>query len=108
MNEKPPLPFFGAPVRQVATSAVPPLTDLALDVLADNPDAIFDLGGIAEHLTVGLLAKIMRRGRLDYRLACVFRDCGHRDISEAMQSLDLFAAVPTHNVLGPRGSGGCR
>ena len=80
---------------------------LALDVLADNPSGIVDLRGTAEHLTVQLLGRVMQRGRLDYRLACVFRDCGHRDLSEAMQSLDLFAAVPTHNALGSR-HGGCR
>ena len=106
----PPLPFFGSPQRARA-SAVPPLTDLALDALADNAAGIVDLQGISEDLTIALLGKIMQRGRLDYRLACIFRDSGHRDISEAMSSLDLFAAVPSHNALGSRGAlgfGGCR
>ena len=101
----PALPFYGSPKRP--TPSIPPLTELALDSLADNPGGIIDLGGIAEHLTVALLGKIMQRGRLDYRLACIFRDAGHRDISDAMRELDLFAAVPSHNALGSR-FGGCR
>ena len=107
MDKPPPLPFFGSPKRP-ATSRVPPLTELALECVADNCAGIVSLAGIDQHFVVSLLAKIMQRGRLDYRLACVFRDCGHRDLSEAMQSLDLFSSMPTHNVLGPRGSGGCR
>lgn len=102
----PPLPFFGAPVRQAASS-VPPLTEMALNVLADNCADIPNLQGIPEELLVSLLGKIMQRGRLDYRMALVFIDSGHEDIADAMKSLDLFAAVPSHNAINYRG-GGCR
>ena len=86
-----------------------PLFDLALDALADNSADIVELRGIAEELTIALLGKVLQRGRLDFRLACVFRDAGHRELSEAMQSLDLFSAVPSYNAIGHRGgAGGCR
>lgn len=103
------LPFVGTPTRQVA-STVPPLTELCLDSIAENCANLVDLRGVAEEQTIALLGKIMSRGRLDYRLACIFRDAGHRELSEAMQSLDLFAAVPSHMALGHRGGfgGGCR
>ena len=106
MAERPPLDFSGgrAPAQQ---RNVPRLADLALDALADNSADIHSLVGIAEELTIALLGKVMQRGRLDFRLACVFRDAGHRELSEAMQSLDLFSAVPSHNAIGHRG-GGCR
>ena len=105
MAAAPPLPFFGSPKRPAPS--IPPLTELALDALADNPSGLVDLRGIAEHLIVALLGKIMERGRLDYRLACLFRDAGHRDLADAMRELDLFAAVPSHNSIGER-YGGCR
>ena len=85
---------------------MPPLTDICLDQLAQHPEMIFDLRGIAEHLAVGLLYRIMRGAKLDYRLACVFRDAGHEPITEAINSLDLYSSIPTHNSLGSRG--GCR
>jgi hypothetical protein len=78
---------------------VPQLTHLVLDLMARKPELVDDLGGVDEHLAVGLLARIMRAGRLDFRLACVFRDSGHEMIREAIDSLDLVAAVPTHNTV---------
>jgi hypothetical protein len=78
---------------------VPQLTQLVLDLLARKPELVVDLGGVDEHLSVGLLSRIMRAGRLDFRLACVFRDSGHETIREAIGSLDLVAAVPTHNTV---------
>lgn len=102
-GSSPPLPFVGVPIaRQLSHSTVPPLTDLVLETLADNCANIVDLQGIAEEQVIALLAKIMQRGRLDYRLACIFRDAGHAELSEAMRSLDLFAAVPSHNSIGRR------
>lgn len=70
--------------------------------LAEYPTGILDLRGIPEHLLVELLRRVMERGQLDYRLACVFRDAGHNDIREAMESLDLLGAMPTHNAIGDR------
>eukprot|EP00967_Tisochrysis_lutea_P120019 scaffold196420_cov36-Tisochrysis_lutea.AAC.1 len=78
---------------------VPQLTQLALDCMARRPELIVDLSGTDEHLAVGLLGRIMRAGRLDFRLACVFRNAGHEAIREAIDALDLIAAVPTHNTL---------
>ena len=75
--------------------------------LPANPEMIYDLRGTAEHLAIGLLYRVMRHGRLDYRLACVFRDAGHSSIADAISSLDLLAGMPTHNALGNR-NGGCR
>jgi len=106
-DASPPLPFT-ARRKQPAANAVPPLTDFCLDALAANPEMIFDLRGTAEHLAIGLLYRIMRDGRLDYRLACVFRDAGHAAITEAVEALDLLSGMPTHNALGARGGGGCR
>lgn len=68
-----------------------PLTDLALDTLAQNPGIIHDLRWTAEHLAIALLEKLFARGKLDYRLACVFRDSGHQPIREAIEGLDLLA-----------------
>lgn len=78
---------------------VPKLVQLALDSLARRPELIVDLSGTAEHLAIGLLGRLMRAGRLDFRLACVFRESGHEPIREAMEGLDLVSAVPTHNTL---------
>ena len=83
-----------------------PLTDLALNTLANHPDSIHDLRWTAEHLAVALLERLYTRGKLDYRLACVFRDCGHEPIREAIEALDLLAGMPTHNAIGSRS--GCR
>lgn len=56
-----PLPFVHKYPRMAATEQrVPPLTDLALDALANNPGAIVNLAGTAEHLAIGLLWRIMR------------------------------------------------
>ena len=52
-----------------------------------------------EHLAVGLLHRIMRAGRLDFRLACVFREAGHESLREAIEALDLVSAIPTHNTI---------
>ena len=106
-----PLPFFGSPQRGAASSSVPPLTELALTSIADNCEGIVDLCGMPENLIVALLGKIIQRGRLDYRLACIFRDSGHEELRAAISELDLLASIPTHNALGSRGSlggGGCR
>jgi hypothetical protein len=84
--------------------AVPPLMDLSLRTLARHPDMIVDLRCTDEHQAVELLRLIMEAGRLDHRLACVFRDAGHDSIREAMEGLDLLAGVPTHNSVQK----GCR
>ena len=52
------------------------LTELALDILARNPQLIRDLRCTDEHLAVALLRRIMKNNFFDYRLACVFRDAG--------------------------------
>ena len=75
----------------------PSLQDIALDQLAANPEMLNDLRCLDEHQLVALLWRIFQRGSLDFRLACVFRDAGHPPITEAINSLDLVAAVPTHN-----------
>ena len=83
---------------------MPLLTELALDTLAANLDELYDLRGIAEHLVVGLLYRIMSQGRLTYRLALVFRDAGHEEIRSAIESLDLLGSMPTHNSISKRRS----
>ena len=75
--------------------AVPPLTALTLDKLVEHADGLTSLRGIDIHLCTGLLYRIMKRGTLDYKLACIFRDCGHPDIAEAIAQLNLLDAVPT-------------
>ena len=97
----PPLPFTARSSRP--SHSVPPLTEICLEALAVHPEGLVDLRGIPEHLTVGLLYRIMHGAKLDYRLACVFRDAGHDPITEAINSLDLLASMPTHNALGSRG-----
>lgn len=92
--------------RSPLRASVPPLTDLALDTLAANPESIHDLQWTAEHLAIALLYRLMKLGKLDFRLACVFRDSGHQPIREAIESLDLLGSMPTHNSIGSRS--GCR
>ena len=82
--------------------AFPSLQDIALDGLAAHPEMLNDLRCLDEHQIVALLWRIMQLGRLDFRLACVFRDAGHPVVTEAINSLDLVAAVPTHNSVPSR------
>ena len=89
-----------APVQEAGS--VPSLTSLALDTLAMHAEGLTSIRGVDIHLCTGLLYRIMQRGALDYRLACVFRDCGHADIAEAVRSLNLYAAIPTHNTIPKR------
>ena len=77
----------------------PSLQDLALDSLAANPEMLNDLRCLDEHQAIALLWRIFNSARLDYRLACVFRDAGHAVITEAINSLDLVDAMPTHNSI---------
>jgi hypothetical protein len=94
------LPFVGTGRKAAAAPGPPSLAELSLRTLAANSAGLVDLRGMSEDLLVELLRRIMQQGRLDYRLACVFRDAGHEDIREAMESLDLLAAMPTHNAIG--------
>lgn len=97
----PPIPpSWTCRVPAVNNNLVPPLTDMALDVLAAHPDSITDLSWVAEHLVVGLLYRLMTQGRLNFRLAVIFRDCGHDSIREVIDSLDLLGSMPTYNSLG--------
>mmetsp|Transcript_17934 Transcript_17934/g.29923 ORF Transcript_17934/g.29923 Transcript_17934/m.29923 type:complete len:114 (-) Transcript_17934:96-437(-) len=86
--------------RVQANQQIPTLTQLALDQLAQHPEMIDDIGCTDEHLAIGLLWRLMKAGRLDFRLACIFRDSGHESIREAIGGLNLLDAVPMHNVLG--------
>ena len=81
---------------------MPSLTEITLDSLAAHCDAIVDLRGITEELAATLLWKVLELGRLDYRLAIVFRDAGHDSIREAIESLDLLSGIPTHNSITRR------
>ena len=83
----------------IPKQTVPPLTEIALDALAAHPDEIMFCPG-AEHLAIGLLYRVVTRGVLTYRLACIFRDSGHAPIKEAIESLDLFSSIPMHNCIG--------
>ena len=94
--------------RPAAAPRVRPLTDLALDSLANNPESITDLSGTAEHLAIALLQRLFTSSRLNYRLAILFRESGHESIREAMSGLDLLAAIPTHNTLNHSGCKGLR
>ena len=91
----PPLPFGRI---SLSPPRVPPLTDLALESLAENCDALIDIRGLAEQHVAALLWKVVQRGKLDFRLACIFRDAGHAPIREVILSLDLLSGMPTHNV----------
>ena len=92
------LPWAGQRSPQ-PQSRVRSLQTLALEQLASRPEMIDDLRCTDEHQAIELLRRILGAGRLDYRLACVFRDSGHRSISEAMSGLDLLGSMPTHNTL---------
>jgi hypothetical protein len=88
-----------------STATPRPLTVLALHALADHPQELArlnHLAGLDEHLAVSLLRRVMANGRLDYRLACLFRDAGHDAIRDAIASLDLLEAMPTHNTVIPQ------
>ena len=89
-----------------ASTIVPSLQDLALDTMAKYPDMIVDITCTAEHLALGLLWRLMNSGRLDFRLACVFRDSGHECLRQALEGLNLLDAMPTHNATA--GSKYCR
>ena len=91
------LPWANRATPTSDPTSVPPLTSLALDSLALNAHGLTCIRGVDIHLCAGLLYRVMQRGGLDYRLACVFRDCGHPDIADAVGSLDLLASMPTHN-----------
>ena len=91
--------------RDVPPRGVPSLEDLSLAALAAQPDAIVNLQCMPENLVLGLLYRIMSQGRLNYRLAILFRDAGHEKITEAIQSLDLLAGIPTHNTITKRSNG---
>jgi len=78
--------------------------ELSLRTLARHPDMIADLRCTDEHQAVALLRLIMEAGRLDHRLACIFRDAGHESIRSAIEGLDLLAGMPTHNSVQK----GCR
>ncbi|KAL3893723.1 MAG: hypothetical protein SGPRY_014033, partial [Prymnesium sp.] len=81
------------------SSGFPSLQELALRRLAAAPDLLQDLRGLDQHLAVSLLKRLFQSAKLDYRLACVFRDAGHPEITEVINSLDLVAAVPTYNLV---------
>jgi hypothetical protein len=113
-----------APVR----AGVPSLSDMCLDTLAAHADGLTSIQGVDIHLCTGLLYRIMQSrrcgsntgltspascsrftfllptagGTLSFKLALVFRDCGHPDIADAVRSLDLLAAIPTHNAIPKR------
>ena len=55
---------------------VPSLIQLSLAALAANSEMIDDLRCTDEQLCTALLRLVMGAGRLDFRLACVFRDAG--------------------------------
>mmetsp|Transcript_14858 Transcript_14858/g.32214 ORF Transcript_14858/g.32214 Transcript_14858/m.32214 type:complete len:109 (-) Transcript_14858:613-939(-) len=86
-----------------AQEVVPPLAELALDALAANPEGLVDLRCTAEHLVIGLLERIVKSGRFNYRVACLFRDAGHPRVTEYIQGLALLDAMPTHNSIACRG-----
>ena len=71
-----------------------PLQTLCLDSIAANLDALVDLRGIDPHLVTALLFRIVSKGKLTVRLAQVFIDCGHEEVSTAVSGLDLFNAMP--------------
>ena len=60
---------------------VPSLIQLSLAALAANSEMIDDLRCTDEPLCTALLRLVMGAGRLDFRLACVFRDAGARRLS---------------------------
>ena len=89
-----------APVR--ASGSVPRLSDLTLDTLAAHAEGLTSIKGVDLHLCTGLLYRIMQRGALDYRLACVFHDAGHPEMAAAIRELNLLDAIPTHNAIPKR------
>ena len=63
-DSPPPLPFGRLSVAP--TPRIPPLTELALETLADNCEALIDLRGLAEQALCALLWKILQRGKLNF------------------------------------------
>ena len=96
------LPWAGQATPVRASGTVPRLSDLTLDVLAAHAEGLTSIQGVDIHLCTGLLYRIMQRGALDYRLACVFHDAGHPVIAAAIRELNLLDAIPTHNCIPKR------
>ena len=69
--------------------------DLVLDSLANNLDRLHDVRPIQEEaLVLALLQRIISKGRLNFRLAKLFQQCGHAHIEEALETADLLNALP--------------
>lgn len=82
-------------VTRANDSAVPPLVELCLDRLACSLDSLHDVSPIREErLTLALLHRIISAGRLDFRLARVFQQCGHPEIEAALSHANLLDALP--------------
>ncbi|KAG8470013.1 hypothetical protein KFE25_006468 [Diacronema lutheri] len=94
-----PLPW-GRPVGTVAPlqrrdSRVPKLVDLCLDRMASRLESVVDLRPVKEQsLCMALLHRIISNGKLDFRLARVFQQCGHEEIEQALMTADLLDALP--------------
>jgi len=74
---------------------IPPLSETVLNWLACHPDSIIDLRPVKEErLVLALLHRIISKGRLDFRLAKVFQECGHEEIESALAHADLLDGIP--------------
>lgn len=58
--------------------------------------------GLEETLAIRLLREVLVRGRLTYRLATVFIESGHDELSQAVSQLNLWDAIPT-SLNAPQG-----
>lgn len=43
---------------------------------------------------MALLHRIISQGKLDFRLARIFQQCGHKDIEAALMTANLLDALP--------------
>mmetsp|Transcript_35708 Transcript_35708/g.47108 ORF Transcript_35708/g.47108 Transcript_35708/m.47108 type:complete len:110 (+) Transcript_35708:76-405(+) len=70
------------------------LTEICIKKLTENSTQIADISGLERTVALRLLQSIVLEKRLTYPLAKVFIDCGHEDISSALEGLNLWDAIP--------------
>lgn len=76
---------------------IPTLRAKCLTMLAEESAAIVDLSGLDEITGIYLLREIVLRRKLTYRLANIFiHSFPDSTISEELNNLNLFAAIPHH------------
>lgn len=95
-SDRPSLPWGRtAQAKGQRSSRVPSLVDLCFNQMVSKLDSIVDLRPMKEEaLCMALLHRILSLGKLDFRLARIFQQCGHDEIESALMTADLLNALP--------------